>query len=179
MSEQVKNLIFSGKFNDDSGLRYRNGKLFVGVLGCEYAIPYFSHLNLPAVSFDIKTLHASHNIPPTILQYSYINRTQDTDEYAYSDAILPVYLRFQPDLEDALNDAASNVASGKDYMSQYIEIEQPTVQIEGRQEVISASGTTSYVLRSIEFTIPINPPPRRVIRLSLQDGLVAYLGKVR
>lgn len=179
MAQPVTNLTFSAKFSMDSDIKYRKGKLFLGVLGIEYSVPYWNYLDQGVHVFEMNVLQQSNSVPPSSLQYNFINRTQDTDEFAYSDGVLPIYLRFQPDLQEALNDAAMKVPSGADYMAQALKLEQPEVHIEGVQAKNHPDGSTTFPLVTVVLTIPVNPPSIRNVELSLQKGLIVWLGKAR
>lgn len=177
MAELVKNLYLTAGITLEGSI-YRKGKLFLGVLGFEYSIPATIFTGV-VTTHDVSTSPGPGKPSPRALQYTFYNRTADADEYAFSDAVLPAYLRFQPDLLDPLNDAAQGVPSGAPYMQQSMVIENPILQIEGREQRISPTGVTTYSDVTIELTLPINPKSARVVTLSPEAGLICYLGKVR
>lgn len=171
MPNRIKGLSFEARMVPDGS----KSKLFLGVLGIEYAIPIVSgykKLNLYG------TVHA-HKPEADRLLYDYINRTANSDEWAYSDGVLPVYLRFQPDLEFPLDQAAAGIPSGAIYNSYFIELEEPTITITGTESDVDDNGTTTYVDRDVTFVIPINPPASRIIRLGVQHGLMVFLARIR
>jgi hypothetical protein len=177
VAQNVTGLVLQAKFETaGSTPTTYTGKLFLGVLGVEYSIPV--GLNLPAVSLDIMSLHAGASPPPARLLYNYINRTQSFEEFAFADGILPVYLRYQPDLEQPLNDAASVPGVGTEYQRQHIIIREPEVRISGTEAVKDASGSTTFVSKTIVFIIPVNPPASRVVRLSPETGLMVFLASM-
>jgi hypothetical protein len=177
MAELVKNLYFTAAITM-GGTRYQEGKLFLGVLGFEYSLPP-NLFTGQVVTFDVSTSPEPGKPSPRALQYSFINRTGSPDDVAYSDAILPVYLRFEPDLRQPLNDAAEDVPSGADYMQQNITIENPIVQIEGKEERKLPNGASTFVDVIVELSLPINPKSARNVTLGVQSGVFCFLGKVR
>jgi hypothetical protein len=177
MAERVKNLYLTAAISIGNGT-FMRGKLFLGVLGFEYSIPSteFTGVLHP---FNLSTSPEPGKPLVTALQYTFYNRTAAQDEFAFSDGILPAYLRFQPDLLEPLDKAAAGVPCGADYMQQSITITNPIVQIEGKEQRILPNGATEYKDVTVELTLPINPPAARVVTLGVESGLMCFLGKAR
>lgn len=150
-------------------------KLFLGVLGLEYSIP------IGAGNVDVDVYSNAPGGKPSAdkLLYDYINRTANKEEFAYSDGILPVYLRFQPDVGFPLDQAATGVPSGAEYNSYFVELDEPQVTITGRESNVADNGETAYSDEPVTFVVPVNPPAIRKVRLSVQDGLFVFLARIR
>lgn len=174
MTVRVSALDFKARITHNTGGVV--GKLFLCVLGLEYPIDFKNGGIQP---FDVFGM--TSNTKPTAdkLIYNYINRTNNESEFAYSDGVLPVYIRFQPDVSVALDTAASGVPSGALYASQWIDLDEPDVSITGREATVDDNGAIVYKDTTVNYVIPVNPPDTRKVRLSVQDGLMIFLAKIR
>ena len=172
MANRITDLKLECRINADAGA----SKLFLGVLGIEYSILYGGG---GVQTFDVFRMSPAHNPAATNLLYDYINRTADREEFAYSDGVLPVYLRFQPDVGEPLRLASTGVDSGPLYNSYWIELDQPVVTINGSESNVDDTGAVVYSDQPVKFVVPINPPSIRKVRLSVQDGLILFLARIR
>lgn len=172
MPNKIKGLTFDCRINGASGL----SKLFLGVLGIEYPIPFAAG---GVQKFDVFNMGAGTRPTADKLLYDYINRTANRDEWAYSDGVLPVYLRFQPDVGVPLDMAAAGEPSGAVYNSYWIELDEPTVTITGLESNVDDNGSIIYSDQPVYFVVPVSPPSIRKVRLSVQDGLMLFLARIR
>ncbi|QJX09038.1 hypothetical protein [Rhizobium brockwellii] len=172
MPNRIRGLSFDCRINGSAGL----SKLFLGVLGIEYPIPFVSG---GVQHFDVYSMAATTKPTADKLLYDYINRTANREEWAYSDGVLPVYLRFQPDVGFPLDQAASGVPSGAIYNSYWVELDEPVVTITGQESNVDDNGSVTYSDEPVTFVVPVNPPAIRKVRLSVQDGLMLFLARIR
>lgn len=171
MPNRIKDLIFRCDMNWGGG----NSRLFLGVLGIEYRL---DHNYVSTTPTSLLGLTGSKPNPDRLL-YDYINRTANREEWAYSDGVLPVYLRFQPDLVLPLDTAAGGVPSGAMYDSYFVELYEPEVTIVGTESNVANDGSVTYKDEPVTFVVPVNPPNIRRVRLSPSDGLMLFLARIR
>ncbi|TBG52587.1 hypothetical protein [Rhizobium leguminosarum] len=172
MTNRIKGLTFESRINADAGL----SKLFLGVLGVEYSIPFHGG---GGQSFDVFNMASANKPTADRLLYDYVNRTANREEWAYSDGVLPIYLRFQPDVGFPLDQAANGVESGAIYNSYWIELDEPIVTITGQESNVDDNGQVTFSDQPVTFVVPVNPPSIRKVRLSVQDGLTLFLARIR
>lgn len=174
MSTRINALAFTSRIVHDGGPA--KGKLFLGVLGLEYSIPF---QNGGVQTFDVFSMGFASKPAADRLIYSYYNRTDVLEEWSYADGILPVYLRYEPDLVIPLNKAANGVESGPIYAGQWLDLDEPQVNISGKESIIDDTGAITYKDTEISFVVPVNPPSIRRVRLSIQDGTMLFLARIR
>ena len=153
MANRVKDIELSATFSIENGMVFRNGKIFLGVLGFEYPFGGLEDVATGGnITKDISNFDASGKPSASLLEYVYINRTANQEDYAFSDGILPVYLRFQPDLVEPLTLAAQNdTTAGVNYGLQAVHVDNPVVKITGPVASKDAAGVTKYFDQTVTF----------------------------
>lgn len=175
MSQKVTKLRFAAEKIKLLGVW--GGRLYLGVLGVEFAIKLPSLDSEEGVDVELDVAAGNNSLSISDLHFNFLKRTNQTEDYAFSDGVLPVYVRFEPDLLNALNSAGGGDSdAGTKYANQSIRIEKPNVHIEGKVAVYSPGGGITFQDKEIVMKFPVDIRDS-TLTLGYGKGLIAFLAQ--